>query len=638
MDGKFGKALDFANNANKGSNDLSGMWVQAPGFTMGGGPMAVSVWVNYDAFRNWSRIIDFAKGANNENLILSNRGSGSEVHWGIRRGGSERSVRQGSFWQTNKWLHVVATYDSDNKLRLYKNGALIKTATGHAPVSTLRGDQRIGRSHWNDSYLDAQMDELRVYSTGLSQADVNAIYGGGNGETPVTAPVISSAGTASATVGQDFLYVISTDTPNVLFGAYNLPPGLTVSGAKISGKPLVGGTYTVTLTASDSAVTGTKDLTITIPASPALVKALPATNVLASTVRLNGEVVETGGDDPAITLYFGATDANEDVDGWNLSKDLGTMSKETFNVDLDSLFLDKVYYYRFKSTNSAGDSWSTAQSFRTLDKAIKPILGTDVSATDITGSRVTLNGSLVSAGGADTEVKIHWGDEDLGNTATGWDYTISLGNLVPGKFSWDISENFAPPKVFHARFEAINSAGSAWSTALHFAASASKSTALTSEAIPDLALWLDASDIDADSIPDGFVENKRLYAWNDKSGNGYHASNYRGDPRYRSSGLNNKPVINFDGGDSFWTTQKFNSILNQGYTIFTIARYTGGANNRVFSTRDGRNWLLDSMVIQYAVGIQMDGFTPKVVLTLVGTCISVTWVHRASVTPKQISG
>ena len=209
-------------------------------------------------------------------------------------------------------------------------------------------------------------------------------------------------------------------------------------------KPLVGGSFTVTLTASDSAVTGTKELTITIPASPALVKALPATNVLASTVRVNGEVVETGGDDPTVTLYFGATDANQDVDGWNLSKDLGK-GKEVFNIIWIVFSLSKTYY-RFKSTNSAGDSWSTVQSFTTLDKAIKPILGSDVSATDITGSRVTLNGSLISAGGATTEVKIHWGDEDLGNTSSGWDQSISLGNLVPGKFSWDISEGFAPPK------------------------------------------------------------------------------------------------------------------------------------------------------------------------------------------------
>ena len=51
VDGKFGKAIDLANNANKGSNDTTGKWIQAPGFSMGGGPMAVSVWVNYDNFQ-----------------------------------------------------------------------------------------------------------------------------------------------------------------------------------------------------------------------------------------------------------------------------------------------------------------------------------------------------------------------------------------------------------------------------------------------------------------------------------------------------------------------------------------------------------------------------------------------------------
>ena len=42
------------------------------------------------------------KGRTKTTSYLSNRGSGSEVHWGIRRAGSERSVRQGSFWEKNK--------------------------------------------------------------------------------------------------------------------------------------------------------------------------------------------------------------------------------------------------------------------------------------------------------------------------------------------------------------------------------------------------------------------------------------------------------------------------------------------------------------------------------------------------------
>ena len=62
-------------------------------------------------------------------------------------------------------------------------------------------------------------------------------------------------------------------------------------------------------------------------------------------------------------------------------------------------------------------------------------------------------------------------------------------------------------------------------------------------------------------------------------------------PATKPAASTGKPAINFDGNDSFWTAQKFNAILNKGYTIFTIARYTGGDNERVFTTRDGRNWL-----------------------------------------------
>jgi hypothetical protein len=86
--------------------------------------------------------------------------------------------------------------------------------------------------------------------------------------------------------------------------------------------------------------------------------------------------------------------------------------------------------------------------------------------------------------------------------------------------------------------------------------------------------------------------NTKITAWTDASGNGYNASNVRGDPRLLKSGSHGQPAIAFDGNDSLWTTQKFNTILGTpGYTIFTIARYSGGASNRVFSTRDGRNWL-----------------------------------------------
>ena len=198
---------------------------------------------------------------------------------------------------------------------------------------------------------------------GLSQADVDLIYGGGSRETPIVAPAITSAGTANATVGQAFTYVIATDAATPSFGAYNLPPGLSISGPTISGTPTAGGVYNSTITVSTDLATASKALVITIPASPALPKALPATNVLASTVRVNGEIVATGGDDPTITLFYGATDAAEDVNGWNLNQSLGTKGKEVFSVDLNNLLLDKKILLPFPVVNSAGTSWSLATEF-----------------------------------------------------------------------------------------------------------------------------------------------------------------------------------------------------------------------------------------------------------------------------------
>ena len=100
-----------------------------------------------------------------------------------------------------------------------------------------------------------------------------------------------------------------------------------------------------------------------------------------------------------------------------------------------------------------------------------------------------------------------------------------------------------------------------------------------------LVLHLDASSFkgtlnhgDAITIP-----------WADLSGQGNHADNQVGDPTWIENGPNGQPVVNFDGDDVIWTTKDFEPDLAK-YSIFTVARYTGGANNRVISSR-GRNWL-----------------------------------------------
>ncbi|NCY21878.1 hypothetical protein EBX31_07970, partial [bacterium] len=83
-------------------------------------------------------------------------------------------------------------------------------------------------------------------------------------------PVITSAGTASGTVGSPFSYNITASNSPTLFDASNLPAGLsvnTVSGA-ITGTPTVAGTNTAIIYAGNSAGTGSANLVVGIaPAS-----------------------------------------------------------------------------------------------------------------------------------------------------------------------------------------------------------------------------------------------------------------------------------------------------------------------------------------------------------------------------------
>jgi sugar lactone lactonase YvrE/PKD repeat protein len=95
---------------------------------------------------------------------------------------------------------------------------------------------------------------------------------------PVSAngPVITSATTASGQVGLQFGYqIIATDNPT-LFGAANLPAGLTLNAntGAIIGTPTTAGTFTVTIAAINTDGTGIQTLVITIaPAGMVLTSA-----------------------------------------------------------------------------------------------------------------------------------------------------------------------------------------------------------------------------------------------------------------------------------------------------------------------------------------------------------------------------
>ncbi|RLS26123.1 MAG: hypothetical protein DWH74_00215 [Planctomycetota bacterium] len=102
------------------------------------------------------------------------------------------------------------------------------------------------------------------------------------------APIISSAATASATVGTAFSYQIVASGSPTSYSATGLPAGLTVNATSgvISGTPTLAATSAVTLKATNAGGAGTKTLTITIAAAPVVVTA----PVISSTATAGGTV------------------------------------------------------------------------------------------------------------------------------------------------------------------------------------------------------------------------------------------------------------------------------------------------------------------------------------------------------------
>ena len=91
-----------------------------------------------------------------------------------------------------------------------------------------------------------------------------------------------------------------------------------------------------------------------------------ATNVTSNSATLNGEITDTGGENPVFKFYWGDNDAGTTVGNWDNCVDLGTMGLGTQASDIPGLTPGTTYYFRCYAENSAGSSWApSTASFTT---------------------------------------------------------------------------------------------------------------------------------------------------------------------------------------------------------------------------------------------------------------------------------
>ncbi len=110
---------------------------------------------------------------------------------------------------------------------------------------------------------------------------------------------------------------------------------------------------------------------VTASASDPAVTNIPAFNVGAVSAILSGMVTSTGGDAPAVTLYYGLSNGGTTAGSWANSFTLPGVQSGVFAEAVAGLAPNTTYYFTAQASNAAGTVWgSPVQSFTTASNAI----------------------------------------------------------------------------------------------------------------------------------------------------------------------------------------------------------------------------------------------------------------------------
>jgi arabinan endo-1,5-alpha-L-arabinosidase len=224
-------------------NGTTGTYVNLPGgLVSGSSAVSLEFWATFGTNGNWARVVDFGNIGNNAYGAFGYQYFGFSPHTDTH-GQRMQLVADttttfglaGTF--DNRTLHVVCIVDpAGNYAAVYTNGVLenATNATWPSFASVSSAWSFIGRSLWSaDAYLNAGIDELRLYDGRLTPQEIVTDYQSGpdalNWSPPVPTGLVATA--------------ISTNQINLVWNAVTNAASYNVKRSTTNG-----GSYTVIAT------------------------------------------------------------------------------------------------------------------------------------------------------------------------------------------------------------------------------------------------------------------------------------------------------------------------------------------------------------------------------------------------------
>jgi len=188
----------YSNNAVNLSSGSSQYVTLPAGVVSNLNDFTISAWVNQSSISTWSRIFDFGTGQSVYMFLAPRNGQNNLIRFAITvgGGGGEQHIDGTAALPTGVWKHVAVTL-SGSKGVLYVDGVPVGTnsAMTLTPASLGNTTQNyIGKSQYNDPYLNGQVDEFRIYRTALSASEVATLV------TPLAPPTGLAAAAGDAQV------------------------------------------------------------------------------------------------------------------------------------------------------------------------------------------------------------------------------------------------------------------------------------------------------------------------------------------------------------------------------------------------------------------------------------------------------
>ncbi len=202
-----------------------------------------------------------------------------------------------------------------------------------------------------------------------------------------------------------------------------------------------------------------------IPPEPPLLGQLSLVGATRTSVQLRGEVVDTGGEPPNLSLFMGTQDGGASTGGWpqGAEIDLGGWSASVVHT-VEGLDPGASYFARLRARNAGGEVWTEALEMETIGSSL-PLLG-DLEFTEIFTSGGKFLGKIADDGRSAATLDLFWGTVDGEMVEGAWSFSAE-GIRVQEGFEVNL-DGLAEGTAYIARARATNADGEVWSVPMTF--------------------------------------------------------------------------------------------------------------------------------------------------------------------------